>query len=135
MLGSAACCKPLGQLKKAKRFIPTGPWVFAPTAFLFLLCSLVRIIYINHHRIYWLVIVDCFLPSQISVSNYTAKINILSVQNQERMKMNPYTFSAAQEICSKVQNQAKCDSFAFKTNPLKSYIFIYVLIAPKGYYS
>ena len=34
-----------------------------------------------------------------------------------------YTFSAAKEVCSKLQNPAKCDLAIFQTNPLKKYFF------------
>ena len=35
------------------------------------------------------------------------------------MRMNVCAFSAAQVVCSKLENQAKCDSAVFVTNPLK----------------
>ena len=70
--------------------------------------------------------IDYFLPSKLSVLKYTAKINISSAQNQGPIGMNHCAFSAAQDICSKLQNQAKCDSTAFTINLLKfnfSYTF------------
>ena len=48
--------------------------------------------------------------------------------------MNVCAFSAAQVVCSKLENQAKCDSAVFVTNPLKIY-FSHVLIARSDYHS
>ena len=44
-------------------------------------------------------------------------------------------FCTGQEVCSKLQNQAKCDSADFKTIPLKSYCFLHFLIDRTGYNS
>ena len=40
-------------------------------------------------------------------------------KNQEPVGMNIHSVSAAQEVCSKLENQAKCDSAVFVTNPRK----------------
>ena len=48
------------------------------------------------------------------------KIKISSAQKtKEPMGMNVCAFSAAKEVCSKLENQAKGDSADFVTNPLK----------------
>ena len=48
-----------------------------------------------------------------------AKIKIPWAQNQEHVGMNLRSFSAVQEVCSKLENQAKCDSAVFVRNMLK----------------
>ena len=40
-------------------------------------------------------------------------------KNQEPMGMSICSFSATQVVCSKLENQAKCDLAVFVTNPLK----------------
>ena len=48
------------------------------------------------------------------------KIKITSAQEkQEPVGMSIYSLSATKEVCSKLENQAKCDSVVFVTNPLK----------------
>ena len=117
--------------------------VFAPTAFLFWSCNLVRIIYTWLTKSVFtayiglsLLVSDInyFLPSKIFVTEYTAKIKIPSAQKPGTYWNQSLRFSffffffffAAQDVCSKLQNQAKCDSAAFTTIPLKfnfSYTF------------
>ena len=55
--------------------------------------------------------------------------NTVGAKNQEPVGMNLRSFSAAQEVCSTLENQAKCDSAVFVTNPLKIHFFAHVLIA------
>ena len=43
-------------------------------------------------------------------------------KNQEPVEINLCAFSAAREVCSALETQAKCDSAAFVTNPLKIYL-------------
>ena len=73
--------------------------------------------------------IDDFLPSKISASKYMAKLKL----PLESVAMNLCAFSAAQEVNSKLQNQAKFDLVVFKTIAVKSYL--YLLTAPNGYYS
>ena len=114
--------------------------VFASTAILFRSCILVRIIYlidkISLHCIYWLIITGLwywwFLPSKVSVSKYTEKWKYYWRKNQGPIGMNHCALSAAQDICSNLQNQAKCDLAAFTTIPLKfnfSYTFWLLKVA------
>ena len=55
----------------------------------------------------------------LSTPKCMTKIKMLSAKNQEPMGMNICTFSAAQKVCSKLENQAKCDPAVFLTNSLK----------------
>ena len=102
--------------------------VFASTVFLFWSCNLVRIKYTRLIKSVFTAYIglllvdgdiDYFLPSKLSVSKYTAKINICRRKSQGPIGMKHCAFSAAQDICSKLQNQAKCDSAAFTINLLK----------------
>ena len=44
-------------------------------------------------------------------------------------------FSATQEVCSKLENQAKCDSAVFCNKSAENSFFAHVLIPRIGYYS
>ena len=90
--------------------------------------------HINLHSVYWLVIVDGWYWWFSSELNICIKIQCSNhhwCKNQEPVEMNLCAFSAAQEVCSKLKNQAKCDSAVFKTIQLKSYYFLHFLIAEK----
>ena len=102
------------------------PLVFAPMVFL--LCILIRILYSEENHRYHLPIttsqymrrrlilsVRCIL----SAPKYMTKKKCRRRKNQESMGMNLCSFSAAQKVCSKLENQEKCDSAVFVTNPLK----------------
>ena len=121
--------------EKEEILIPTGSWFLRRMYFLFCSCISMWIINkINLQGTYWLVFIggdiDYFLPW--TVSKYTAKYKYHGRKNQRPIGMNHCTFSAAQNICSKLKNQAKCDSAAFTTNPQKmnfSYTFWLLQVA------
>ena len=52
--------------------------------------------------------INDFIMSKISVSKYMEKIKIHRHNKLEPMGISLYAFSTAQEVCSKLQNQAKC---------------------------
>ena len=56
----------------------------------------------------WMGDIDDCLPGKISILKYTAIIKTLSAQKPGACGMNLCVFSLAQEVCSKLQNQAKC---------------------------
>ena len=70
-----------------------------------------------------------FFPGKIFVLKYIAIIKTSSAQNPGAVGNESLCFCTAQEVCSKLQNQAKCDSAYFKTIPLKIYRFLHFLIA------
>ena len=53
------------------------------------------------------------IKSKISVSKYTAKIKIYRHKKLEPVGISLYAFSAAHEVCSKLQNQVKWDLTVF----------------------
>ena len=57
----------------------------------------------------------------LSAPKYMTKIKIPWRKNQEPVGMNICSFCAPQEFCSKLENQAKCDSTVFVKNPLKTH--------------
>ena len=86
--GFPVYCKPLWQQKKRKDSFPQL-LVFAPTAFLFWSCILVRKIYTWLTKSVFTAFIglsllvsdiNCFLPSKMSISKYTAEIKIPSAQ-------------------------------------------------------
>ena len=113
------------------------PRDFAPMVFLFLLCILIRIFYLEENNRYDLPLTSQYMRWRLilsvrcilSASKYLTKITMPSAQKkkQEPMGMNLCAFSSAvQEVYIKLENQAKCDSSVFVTNSLKihfSYTF------------
>ena len=94
--------------------------VFAPMVFLFLLCILIWIFYSEENNQYHqpiktsqymrrrlILSVRCILSAQNSNKN------TIDAKNQEPVGMNHCSFTATQEVCSKVENQAKCNSAVF----------------------
>ena len=70
-----------------------------------------------------------FLP--ISTCKYITNIkNTIGAKKREPVGMNLSDFSAAKEVCNKLQNKATFDSTVFKTNPEKSY-FSYTFYCSK----
>ena len=105
-------------------------WFLRRRYFLFLFCSciLMRIIYIwltksvfnAHSGLSLLVVISIiFFRVKYPYQNTQQKYKYHRRKNQGPIGMNHCAFSAAQNICSKLQNQAKRDSTAFTTNPLK----------------
>ena len=86
--GSPVYCKPLGQQKKSKDSFPHAPGVCANGIFILAMYFGADDIHltdkISLYHIYWLVFICCdidyFLPSKISISNYTGKIKLPSAQ-------------------------------------------------------
>ena len=111
------------------------------SVFLFCLCILMRIIYnwltksvfTAHIGLSLFVVISIiFFRVKYPYQNTQQKYKFHRRQNQGPIGMNHCAFSAAQNICSKLQNQAKCDSAAFTTNPLKlkfSYTFWLLQVA------
>ena len=133
----------LGSRKKSKYSFPQAPGFCADGIFILFMYFDADNIHLTEkislHRTYWLVFIggdiDYFLPSIISVSKYTAKNKYHRRKNQGPIGMNHCAFSAAQNICSKLQNPAKWDPAAFTTNPLKLNFSYTFLIATSGYNS
>ena len=59
---------------------------------------------------------------------YTAMIQTSSAQKPGACGNKSVCFSTAQDVCSKLQNQAKYDSADFKTISRKSYCVLHILI-------
>ena len=115
--------------------------VFAPTVFLFCSCILMRIIYTwltksvftAHIGLSLMVVISIiFFWIKYPYQNTQQKYNYHRRKDQGPIGKNHCAFSAAQNIWSKLQNQATCDSAAFTTNPLKlkfSYTFWLLQVA------
>ena len=108
---------------------PNRPLVFVPMVFVFLLCISIRILYSEENNRYHhkkdkpvCAVKTDFVRCILSSSKHMNKIKILLAQKPGAVGMSIYSFSATQEVCSKLENQAKCDS-------------AHVLIARIGYYS
>ena len=78
---------------------------------------------------------DWYGQPGVNYPRQNTRKNTIKTKNRCQCEWIFALFSAAQEVFSKLQNQAKCDSAVFKTNPLKPYFFLYFWIAPNGYYS
>ena len=111
--------------------------VFALMVFLFWSCNSVRIVYT------WLTksVFTVYIGLSLVVRDIIFfRVNYLYQNTQQKLAyhwrknhgpigMNHCTFSAAQDICSKLQNQAKCDSAAFTINPLKfNFLYTFLLL-------
>ena len=104
------------------------PLVFAPVVFVFLLCIFlyryftrkkIIDITINKDKPICAVKTDFVSQVYISASKYMNKITIPSAQKTGACGDEYLLFFCYPSVCSKLENQAKCDSAVFVTNPLK----------------
>ena len=114
--------------EKAQWFIPTGPW-FLRRWYLYFCC----VFWYGYYT--WKKIIDITTNKDKPIcavkTDFVSQVYIILIKiheknkkyrrrkNQEPVGMSIYSFSATQEVCSKLENQTKCDSTVFATNPLK----------------
>ena len=97
---------------------------FAPTVFLFCSCILMRIIYTWLTKsvlacLYWWWYRLFSSEWNIRIKIHSKNTNTIGAKTRGLLEWIIALFLLPKNICSKLQNQAKCDSAAFTTTPLK----------------
>ena len=125
--GSAVNCKCFGQQKKSAVIHSNRPLVFCVDGIKLYFCCVFWYWYFTRKKIVDITTnedkpvcaVILSVRCVLSASKYMNKIKYRRRNNQAPVGMNICSFSATQEVCNKLENQAKCDSAVFVTNPLK----------------
>ena len=118
--------------------------VFAPTFFFILFMyfdadNIHLTDKISLHRTYWLVFIggdiDYFLPSIISVSKYTAKMQIPSAQKPRAFLNELLRFFCCPKDLQETAEPGKMRLGSFYSKSTKIELFVHFLIATSGYNS